>query len=67
MDDVVELTEMVSGLNWLTVPSEVVVVVVEVEGAAVCAEAMLAVNSITPNEVRALRLWILFFIWVFSG
>ena len=48
-------------------PSDVVVVGVEVvEGAAVCAEAMLAVNSITPKKVRLLRLRIAFFIWILS-
>ena len=46
-------------------PSEVVVVVVEVvEGAVVCADAMLAVKSITPKKVRLLRLRMLFFIFM---
>ena len=68
MGDVVELTTMVLGPYWLTVPSDVVVVVVEVlaQGAAVCARAMLAVNSITPKKVRPLRLRIVFFISILS-
>ncbi len=82
MVDVVDLTTMVSGLNTLTVPSEVVavVVVVVVAGAgagavvvvevvddeAACAEAMLEVTSIIPKKVKLLRLRIAFFIFILS-
>ena len=63
----VDLMTMVSVPYWLMVPSEFMVVVVEVlAGAVDCAEAMLAVNSITPKKVRLLRLRIAFFIWILS-
>ncbi len=70
----VDLTTMVSGPNWLTVPSDVVAVVVAgavvvvevVDDVPVCAEAMLAVKSITPKEARSPRLRIAFFIYKLS-
>ena len=64
------------GTSWTTgyTPGRFVVVEV-VAGTAVvavvavvvvCAEAMLAANSITPKKVRLLRLRIVFFIWILS-
>ena len=53
MVDVVEVVEVTGGVGGAG-------------GAGVCAEAMLAVNSMTPKKVKLVRLRLMVFIYILS-